>query len=173
MGFARPTNDPETLGLWGAIHKRLWEIEGNRAALDEAVDSYERSYYLKQDHYNGINLAFLLDVRSDVARQAGLRDDAITDATLAKRVRAKVIDYARSKLADMDAMVSADTPQSQADRYWVNASIWEAALGLGDDKTKTEIERQLADMKMPNWMHESRESQGKKLTELLARRAGP
>lgn len=166
------TNDPETLGLWGAIHKRLWEIDQDRAALDAAVDSYERGYYLKQDHYNGINLAFLLDVRSDVERQAGQTDDAITDATLARRVRAKVVDYARNKLADIDAMVSADTEPTQAERYWVKASIWEAALGLGDDQLKAEAEREFAGMKMPNWMHETRESQGRKLAELLARRAG-
>lgn len=166
------TNDPETLGLLGAIHKRLWEIDQDRAALDEAVDSYERGYYLKQDHYNGINLAFLLDVRSDVERQAGQTDDAITDATLARRVRAKVVDYARNKLADIDAMVSADTEPTQAERYWVKASIWEAALGLGDDQLKAEAEREFAGMKMPNWMHETRESQGRKLAELLARRAG-
>jgi hypothetical protein len=156
----------------GAIHKRLWEIDQDRAALDEAVDSYERGYYLKQDHYNGINLAFLLDVRSDVERQAGQTDDAITDATLARRVRAKVVDYARNKLADIDAMVSADTEPTQAERYWVKASIWEAALGLGDDQLKAEAEREFAGMKMPNWMHETRESQGRKLAELLARRAG-
>lgn len=175
MGPLAPatTNDPETLGLWGAIHKRLWEIDQDRAALDEAVDSYERGYFLKQDHYNGINLAFLLDVRSEVARQAGQRDGAITDATLAKRVRTKVIDYARNKLADMDAMISADTEPTQAERYWVKASIWEAALGLGNDSMKDQVEQELTEMKMASWMHETRESQGRKLTELLARRAGP
>jgi tetratricopeptide (TPR) repeat protein len=175
MGPLEPatTNDPETLGLWGAIHKRLWDIDQDRAALDEAVDSYERGYYLKQDHYNGINLAFLLDVRSDVERQAGQTDDAITDATLARRVRTKVIDYARNKLADIDAMVSANTEPTQAERYWVKASIWEAALGLGNDQLKAEAEREFAAMKVPGWMHETRESQGRKLTDLLARRAGP
>lgn len=174
MGPLEPatTNDPETLGLWGAIHKRLWDIDQDRAALDEAVDSYERGYYLKQDHYNGINLAFLLDVRSDVERQAGQTDDAITDATLARRVRTKVIDYARNKLADIDAMVSANTEPTQAERYWVKASIWEAALGLGNDQLKAEAEREFAAMKVPGWMHETRESQGRKLTDLLARRAG-
>src|SRR5262249_17899574 len=31
------TNDPETLGIWGAIHKRMWELDGKRDDLDEAV----------------------------------------------------------------------------------------------------------------------------------------
>ena len=53
-------------GLWGAIHKRLWDIDQDRASLDVAVNAYERGFYLKQDYYNGINLAFLLNVRASV-----------------------------------------------------------------------------------------------------------
>jgi tetratricopeptide (TPR) repeat protein len=34
------TNDPETLGLWGAIHKRLWELNEKPADLDTAVWAY-------------------------------------------------------------------------------------------------------------------------------------
>jgi hypothetical protein len=54
------TADPETLGLWGAVHKRLWEIGQQRKHLDEAIWAYEKGFYLKNGHYNGINLAFLL-----------------------------------------------------------------------------------------------------------------
>ena len=34
------TNDPETLGLWGAIHKRLWEIRHLDADLGKSIDAY-------------------------------------------------------------------------------------------------------------------------------------
>ena len=34
------TNDPETLGLWGAIHKRLWEIDARPEDLNAAVDDW-------------------------------------------------------------------------------------------------------------------------------------
>ena len=50
-----------------------------RAHLDEAVATYERGFYLKQDYYNGINLAFLLNVRAQARREAGDLDEATAD----------------------------------------------------------------------------------------------
>ena len=49
--------DPETLGLWGAIHKRLYELTAVPADLDTSIFAYEKGFYLKNDYYNGINLA--------------------------------------------------------------------------------------------------------------------
>src|SRR5262249_19765620 len=55
----KSTTDPETLGLWGAIHKRLYDLAREpaekRKALDEAVWAYEKGFYLKNDYYTGIN----------------------------------------------------------------------------------------------------------------------
>lgn len=53
------SNDTETLGLWGAVHKRLWEETQDRLHLDSAVRGYERGFYLRNDYYNGINLAYM------------------------------------------------------------------------------------------------------------------
>ena len=58
------SSDAETVGLWGAIHKRLWDEGKDREHLDEAVRAYGRGYYIKTDYYNGINYAFVLDVRA-------------------------------------------------------------------------------------------------------------
>lgn len=58
------SNDTETLGLWGAVHKRLWEVNKDRAHLNDAIRAYERGFYLRNDHYNGINFAYLLNVRA-------------------------------------------------------------------------------------------------------------
>jgi len=82
------TNDPETLGIWGAIHKRLWDLRAERADLDEAVWAYERGYYLKRDYYNGINYAFVLNLR---AQQQVDEDEKIADKVLARRVRRDVL----------------------------------------------------------------------------------
>ncbi len=62
------SSDAETVGLWGAIHKRLWDVNGDRADLDRAIAAYERGFYLRRDYYNGINFAFLLDQRSLLER---------------------------------------------------------------------------------------------------------
>ena len=120
------TNDPETLGLWGAVHKRLWDIDQDRSYLDAAIGAYERGFYLKQDYYNGINLAFLLNVRAAVHHASGDKSEAVADFVVARRVRREVIRYCERALA-----IATDP----AARYWVIATLWEAALGLGDPDT--------------------------------------
>ena len=115
------TNDPETLGLWGAIHKRLWEVAGNRADLDESIFAYERGFSLRGDYYNGINFAFMLNVRAVLSSRA----DAIADWITAERIRRRVLEVCRAALNA--------TPEENADdRFWIQATIAEAWLGLGE-----------------------------------------
>src|SRR5688572_32760881 len=45
----RESNDPETLGLAGAVHKRLFELGQGDAHLESAVGYYVRGYYLRND----------------------------------------------------------------------------------------------------------------------------
>src|SRR4029079_15420903 len=74
------TTDPETLGLWGAVHKRLWEVGQGRNDLDEAIWAYEKGFYVKNDYYNGINFAYLLIVRAAVSSGR----DTIADMVIAE-----------------------------------------------------------------------------------------
>src|SRR5262249_36916759 len=82
------SNDTETLGLWGAVHKRLWQLKRDVAQLDEAVRGYERGFYLRNDYYNGINFAYLLNVRAAEATDPA---EAIADFVQARRVRKEVL----------------------------------------------------------------------------------
>lgn len=154
------TNDPETLGLWGAVHKRLWELRSQPDDLAEAVAGYERGFHLKQDWYNGINLAFLLDLRSLEYLMAGEQHEAIADAVQARRVRREVI-----RLATPLAERADDDPQK---RFWVVATLWEAAIGLGDAAAQARWEAAANTLAVPQWMQDSRRDQGSKLTEVLA-----
>lgn len=117
------SNDAETLGLWGAVHKRLHEATGDAAALDTAIAAHEKGWWLLSDYYNGINLAFLLDQRAQ--RQAD-RADAVADAVQARRTRRAVSAVCAQRLAGLK-----DTPENRGERYWVIATQAEAALGDG------------------------------------------
>lgn len=53
----RNSLDHETLGITGAIYKRLFKINHNYDYLEEAIKLYQRGYVLKNDYYNGENYA--------------------------------------------------------------------------------------------------------------------
>ena len=59
----------------------------NREDLDESVKAYARGYYIRNDYYNGINYAFMLDVRASCSDG----DEALVDRLLARRVRKDVL----------------------------------------------------------------------------------
>ena len=144
------TNDPETLGLWGAIHKRLWALHERQQDLDSSIEGYERGFHLKQDYYNGINLAYLLDVRAQQALKAGEREEGMADAVLAKRTRRQVIRYAEPQL---------DKEPNPAKKFWLFATLREAAEGLGDAAAAHDWLAKAQALDVPAWMLESSESQ--------------
>jgi MAP3K TRAFs-binding domain len=125
------TSDAETAGLWGAIHKRLWNTTGDSAHLDKAIRSYCRGYFIKDDYYNGINYAFLLNVRA--AKSEG--DDAIADRVLARRVRAEVL-----TLCDKALGVETINPDV---RFWITATKAEALYGMGRQAESEELRKTL------------------------------
>ena len=151
------SNDPETLGIWGAIHKRLWEKSADRCALDEAVAAYERGFYLRNDYYNGINLAFLLNVRASVSEG----DEAIADRVVANRIRKQVISICQKLLEEPEL--------KKAERYWAMATMAEAYFGLGNrEDGETTMARAAAIAPEP-WMVGSTREQIAKLTELMGK----
>jgi hypothetical protein len=153
------SNDPETLGLWGAVHKRLWEVTDERMDLDASIAAYERGFYLKQDYYNGINLAFLLNVRAAQKQRAGDIAEAVADFVQARRVRREVLEICQKAL---DA-----GPRSKADKYWILATMWEASVGIEDEAAALQWGRQVAECEAAGWMRESTQTQLDKLKGLL------
>jgi hypothetical protein len=154
--------------LWGAIHKRLWELLFRPADLNAAVDGYERGFSLRRDWYNGINYAFLLDLRALEWLKAGKKDDAIADSVLARRVRNEVGRLALAPAEDMEA-----EPRK---RFWAVATLWEAALGRGDTAETARWGAAAEALNVPQWMQETRLDQGRKLLALqkeFATRSAP
>jgi hypothetical protein len=151
------TTDSETLGLWGATHKRLWELTGDRAYLDKAITSLEKGFYLKNDYYNGINLAFLLNVRSKASAELG---DAVADFVLAERTRRHVITLCENLVA---------REKSLPDAYWIYATMAEAYLGIGDKaKSGENLAKAFALQPEPaQWMRETTLGQLDNLAKLL------
>lgn len=163
------SHDTETLGLWGSIHKHLWEETKNPADLDEAVRAYRRGFYLRNDYYNGINVAYLLNVRAvnhiDPA-------EAIADYVQARRIRQEVLALCEGWLKQNPTPSGPDASspvnvEYRRSRYWVLATMAEAYLGLDDENKSQDLLAQALAIAPEQWMKDSTLDQMKKLRPLL------
>ena len=160
------TNDTETLGLWGSVHKRLWELTKESSYLDEAVRAYERGFYLRNDYYNGINYAYLLNER--VAHPIGFAE-AVADFVQARRVRKEVISICNQWLESY-APTAPLPPGSKfpEKRYWALATLAEAQIGLEEEAMGQQRLEEAFVAAPEGWMKESTQEQVTKLKALLA-----
>jgi hypothetical protein len=161
--------DAETVGIWGAVHKRLWEVGADRVDLDHAIGAHERGFFLRNDYYNGINYAFMLDVRATLTTG----EEALADRVLARRIRRRVLE-----ICD-DLLKVGAFPADE--KFWIGASKVEAMFGLDRreeaervkmDVIAEERERLRADGASDqegDWRENSLNDQLRKLEKLLAR----
>jgi MAP3K TRAFs-binding domain len=159
------STDSETVGLWAAIHKRIYAMmdlpQKDRVdALSVAIWAHEKGFYLKNDYYNGINLAFLLDCRA--AELGG--EDAIVDRVQARRARERVVGICKRLLSE--GVKGASEERRREEEYWIRATLVEALFGLGD-VAKSEAEFAAAKQGHPEtWMIATTEEQLTKLRAL-------
>ena len=114
------STDPETLGLSGAINKRLFDLTGDLDYLDQAIAFYERGFYVKQDYYNGINVAFMYTMRSLLLED---RFDAIVSYGHANMIRRKVGEICTEIIDDEEEF------HKRGDQQWVLMTLGEVYPG--------------------------------------------
>jgi hypothetical protein len=171
---AETTTDPETIGLWSAIHKRRAETatrspDERKQDLSEAIRAAERGFIIRRDYYNGTNLAYLLNTRASLSSG----DDRIADNVLAGRVRREVVDIVNRGLETLSAntSASADTTTLRNEKYWLAATRAESLIALGDTSGEQLMKEALAGAPAP-WMADTTKSQLDRLNRILAA-AGP
>jgi hypothetical protein len=167
------TTDPETLGLWSAVHKRLAESDQRsdvhrKVDLDTAITAAQRGCLIRQDYYTGINYAYLLDYRA--SRSTG--DDRIADRVQADRVRRSVVDMARGQAAMLKAQFGSQEGSAQSDAhkdelYWTLASVAEALTALGDPQAPEALEEARRHARA-QWMFDTTANQIERVKKLRA-----
>ena len=167
---AETTTDPETIGLWSAIHKRRAEMatrspDEQKQDLTAAIRAAERGFLIKRDYYNGTNLAYLLNLRASLSSG----DDKIADNVLANRVRREVVDITNRGLETLAANASAgaDTTTLRNEQYWLAATRAESLIALGDKSGDDLMAEALKSAPAP-WMADSTKSQRDRLLKLIA-----
>ena len=130
-----PDLKQDLLGIAGAVEKRRWEIYGLRTHLVRAYQYYFQGYQMGSAHdqgYNGINLAFVLDLLS--LQEEGELDQADLHADMASAVRNEII-------ATLDAQDGtrgkemAEIEENDRLSWWLLVTLGEAYLGARELRT--------------------------------------
>ncbi|WP_082994778.1 TRAFs-binding domain-containing protein [Aquimarina megaterium] len=107
------SNDPETLGITGAINKRLWVLDNDIEHLNRAIEYYRKGFQLNDDYYTGENYALCLDFMSKKEED---REEKIYYKIEAKRTREKIIKIIKDIFKE-------DGYQNRIDIKWIYATI--------------------------------------------------
>lgn len=132
-----PSNstDTETLGLYGAVRKRLWEETKATPHLDKAIWALAKGFYVRNDYYNGINLAYMLNIRASLITDTATVQElaeAIADFVLANRTRRRVIELCEDLLQSKNAPLGESV-------FWIKATMSQAYAGIGDDAKSNDL----------------------------------
>lgn len=118
------TNDPETLGLTGAIYKRLWGLDKDIEYLIRAIEYYRKGFQLNDDYYTGENYALCLDFISEKEEN---KEEKIYYKIEAKRTREKIIKIIRKIFEE-------DNYKNRTDIKWVYATMSVCSYALDKQK---------------------------------------
>jgi hypothetical protein len=174
------SNDPETVGLAGAIEKRLFDQGQGVEHLDQAIRYYGRGFYLRTDYYNGINLAYLLNVRTDTPLDA-TDAEKIADLVGANRLRREVVGLCEKESAGIqareariaearpDELSQALTARDKEQKFWCLVTEAEARFGLGEIEKYEQLRSQAQVLSSASWMMSTFDDQIGRLRELLAK----
>jgi predicted acylesterase/phospholipase RssA len=131
----------ESLGLRGAIYKRLWQVENQRVDLERSLSYYLKGYEMGPETdqgYTGINAAFVLDLLAkEDATQVG--ETGVSPEIARERWR-QAHDIRRNLAALLIDLPSKSDYEWLEKQWWFYTTRAEAHLGLGEfDEALTAI----------------------------------
>jgi predicted acylesterase/phospholipase RssA len=167
------TNNQESLGLAGAIHKRMWEFNGSERHLEASAAFYFRGYQkgvVADFGYTAINASFVLDLLADleVPEEQHRPVDKGEIAVRSKQARAIRLEIVE-RLPNLP-----DTPEQAwlSGTWWFLATLGESFFGLNQyDQADVWLQRAAALRDVADWEQESTARQLAALLNLMERRA--
>ncbi len=180
------SNDPETVGLAGAIEKHLFMNQQGLEHLNHAIRYYGRGYLLREDQYNGINLAYLLNLRTDTPLDA-TQEEQIADLVWANRIRREIVALCEEELKEIRQRETRTIPRPldmmEATRiwedmktrdwehkFWCLATKAEAHFGLGELDDYEAARSDAAALDPAPWMMAILDQHIRRLQTLLEKR---
>jgi predicted acylesterase/phospholipase RssA len=165
----KTTTNQETLGLAGAISKRLWELDSQKQHLERALAFYLRGHAqgisTDDNGYNGINAAFVFDLLAEQEEQEAESAFTISETAPSRRLKALQI---RKEIAD-ELTAKGEQKENAAlrNKWWFVATVAEAHFGQQQyDQAALWFEEAAKITDVPNWERESTVRQLARLAQL-------
>lgn len=127
------TTDPETLGITGAIYKRLWLLDKDIEQLKRAINYYGKCFKIREDYYTGENYAQCLEFMSK--EEIPDAEEKIYFKIEARRTRQKIIIILEENILE-------ESFDSRVDKKWIYATLSNCYLSL-DNNEKAEDNKKL------------------------------
>jgi tetratricopeptide (TPR) repeat protein len=151
------TNDPETLGITGAIYKQLWQLNQDMESLERAIEYYGKCFKIRNDYYTGENYALCLNLKASVEKD---ENEKIYAQVLAKKVRTKII----KTLSDI---VAFDDFEKRVDKMWILATLSHCYYAVGEDQLHKDFEKKFLNEDIKDWEKDTYLNNKKLLTKII------
>jgi predicted acylesterase/phospholipase RssA len=155
----KTSTTPETLGLAGAIYKRIWEVDAQTRHLERSLTYYTRGYKAKRPGqegydfgYTGVNAAFVQDLLAVQEEAEACEAGAQSESAKARRAEAARI------RRDLVTILPGLKEQEAwlAREWWYYVTIAEAHFGLAEyDKARPWLAAAAAIEDVPEWQRAS------------------
>ncbi|AZZ60881.1 hypothetical protein DSM07_05955 [Oenococcus sp. UCMA 16435] len=137
--------DSETTGIYGAIEKRLFICTKSTPYLENAIKSYNRSFVLSRNYYNGENVVNCLLYK--LSKSNGTEEQAYL------KYRIKIVNKEVLKLAERE--YERQLSESSDCDYWLSATISLSCLLEGQNDQYIQYRQLFFDHLTYDWEKES------------------
>lgn len=151
------TNDPETLGIAGAIYKNLFRETDDVEFLERAIEHYGRGFKVRNDYYNGENYALCLNMKGQVT------DDS--DIEIYTRIEAQ--NTRKSIVGILGDAVKLEEIKDREDKHWVYATLANCYFALNDNENHQMYEQKFLNESLEDWERETYKVNLEELKNLL------
>lgn len=151
------TNDPETLGITGAIYKRLWNLNNDLEALERAIEYYGKCFKIREDYYTGENYALCLNLKANSIQKTNERIYCNEEA---RKVREDIIEK-------LQEIIESEDFDSRLDKKWVLATLSNCYLGINREKESKKYEKLFIGQDLQDWEKQTFIDNKRKLKAIL------
>ncbi|WP_027157893.1 TRAFs-binding domain-containing protein [Methylobacter luteus] len=148
-------NDPETLGITGAIYKRLWLVSNDPEYLRRACKFYEKGFNIRTDYYTGENYALCLNMLGNFEED---KEEKTFNKIAARKVRMRII----KSLEEISSQEEVDGSYK-----WAYATLANCHYGLGNDVLGRKFEKIFMELTSVEWEKETFLTNKQHLMELI------